>query len=243
MIEPPNDTAPPKWARDLVTAANVRNRARGSNIRFSMEDLAAVWRQCGGKCSVSGLHFRFTVVGDGQAKRPYAPSLDRKNRHLPYTRENVRLVTSVANFAMNAWGLPPLLELALAIHEQYGTGVRPIADGPPDAGLAGEAIIDADRVNTSEGSLPYPGQADRIAAVLDLLKDGPLCSRKIEILSAGRFSLTDEQRHAEHPNRMPIWRNLVAHALRALVTRGEIERIAMKSAPDGGTSGIYQRRK
>ena len=106
-IDPPSKDPPPRWARELVHAANARNRARGSIEAFSMADLTAAWVACGGCCSVSGLPFNLLVVGDGQAKRPFAPSLDRIDRHQPYQRNNVRLVVSIANFAINAWGMDP----------------------------------------------------------------------------------------------------------------------------------------
>jgi len=103
-IDPPDGSPPPKWARTLVNAANARNRARGSEEDFSMSDLEAAWKNCGGCCAVSGMPFDFLIVGDGQAKHPFAPSLDRIDRHKSYRRDNVRLVISIANFAMNAWG-------------------------------------------------------------------------------------------------------------------------------------------
>lgn len=98
-IDPPNNDRPPKWARELVHAANARNRARDCEEAFSIDDLVATWKACDGCCAVSGLPFNLLIVGDGQAKRPFAPSFDRIDRHKPYQRDNVRLVVSIANFA------------------------------------------------------------------------------------------------------------------------------------------------
>jgi hypothetical protein len=90
-IDPPTKNPPPKWAKDLVLSANARNRARGEPQEvFSMADLAAVWKACSGRCKISGMPFGLQIVGDGQAKRPFAPSLDRVDRHKPYRRNNVR---------------------------------------------------------------------------------------------------------------------------------------------------------
>src|SRR5271156_4618357 len=107
-IDPPGAERPPKWAQVLVNAANARNRARESQEVYSMDDLSAAWEANRGCCAISGLPFGLQVVGDGQAKRPFAPSLDRIARKKPYRRDNVRLVVSIANFAMNAWGDEPL---------------------------------------------------------------------------------------------------------------------------------------
>ncbi len=81
-IDPPGRHTPPKWANDLVRSANRRNRARDEPAEvFSLADIAAVWLECGGCCAISGMQFNLRIVGDGQAKRPYAPSLDRVDRH------------------------------------------------------------------------------------------------------------------------------------------------------------------
>src|SRR6202051_4771987 len=136
-IDPPNKDSPPKWARTLVSAANSRNRARETKEQkeqrsieqFSMADLAAVWEECRGCCAVSGLAFGLQIFGDGQAKRPFAPSLDRIDRHKPYSRDNVRLVVSISNFAMNSWGVLPLLQLASAIQKMHGGQPLPLENG------------------------------------------------------------------------------------------------------------------
>jgi hypothetical protein len=143
-----------------VSAANARNRARESDEVFSMNDLAAAWEASGGCCAVSGLAFDLQVVGDGQAKHPFAPSLDRIDRHKPYRRDNVRLVVSIANFAMNAWGYEPLLQLASAVHGRHGDQAPPAKHGPSDSDLDNLAAVDADLVETEVGILPFPPRPD-----------------------------------------------------------------------------------
>ena len=53
-------------------------------------------------------------VGLGQAKRAYAPSLDRIDPEGLYTADNCRLVMVAVNFALNAWGEEVYLRLARA---------------------------------------------------------------------------------------------------------------------------------
>jgi hypothetical protein len=101
----------PYWAQILIAHANRAKPFPG----FTEEDMMVAWERCEGRCAVSGLEFSEVLVGTGRARRPYAPSLDRINRSRGYEPENVRLVTAVANFAMNAWGLEPVRDLARAM--------------------------------------------------------------------------------------------------------------------------------
>ena len=66
---------------------------------------------------LSGLAFRLTEVGSGAARRPYAPSLDRIDATLPYSRANCRLVLQAVNFALNSFGDDVFLEMARATTE------------------------------------------------------------------------------------------------------------------------------
>ena len=96
----------------MVGRANRSNPA--GTPYFTNDDLIALWHDCGGRCSVTGLVFSFDSVGSSLVKRAYAPSLDRITAGAPYTRENCRLVMVAINFAMNAWGLDVYLCLANA---------------------------------------------------------------------------------------------------------------------------------
>jgi Mrr restriction endonuclease-like protein len=243
-IDPPDSNRPPKWARTLVSAANARNRVRESQEVFSMVDLAAVWEACSGCCAISGLPFGLQVVGDGQAKRPFAPSLDRIDRHKPYRRDNVRLVAAIANFAMNAWGIEPLLHLATALHRKHGDRAPPAKPAPSDGDLDEVATIDTELVETDVGILTFPPRPDMLPPILDLLRHGPTSSREIENALAERFGITAKMRTAMLRSGCPAWRNHVAWALVDLGRHnrgtGEIERVKGTPAPDGGSMGIYR---
>ncbi|MBN9559767.1 MAG: winged helix-turn-helix domain-containing protein [Alphaproteobacteria bacterium] len=243
-IDPPDQNRPPKWTQALVNAANSRNRARGSSEIFSMADLAAAWEACGGRCAFSGLPFNLQLVGDGQAKRPFAPSLDRIDRHKPYQKDNVRLVVAVANFAMNAWGDEPVLQMASALHRKHGDRPLLAKKAPSDSDLENVAVIDTELVETDLGVLPFPPRADTRAAILELLGDGPQSSRSLEAALSDRFGITLPMQAAMLRNGCPAWRNHVAWALVDLSRHnrgtGQIERIANKVAPDGGSTGIYR---
>jgi hypothetical protein len=66
---------------------------------------------------MTGLAFDDSEVGRGAARRPYAPSLDRKDPEKPYTVENCRLVLQGVNFALNKFGDDTFLEIATAAAE------------------------------------------------------------------------------------------------------------------------------
>lgn len=243
-IDPPTTERPPKWAQVLVSAANARNRARELQEVYSMADLSAAWEACGGCCAVSGLPFGLQVCGDGQAKRPFAPSLDRIDRHKPYCRDNVRLVVSIANFAMNAWGDEPLLQLASALQRKHGERPPPSITAPPDGDLDDVATIDTELVETDRGTLTFPPRPDMHRPILDLLRRGPRSSREIEDALAERFGITNEMRTAMLRSFCPAWRNHVAWALVDLSRHrrgtGEIERVESKPAFGGGSMGVYR---
>lgn len=87
-----------------------------------------IWERCEGRCAVSGLEFRNTAVGNGRARHPFMPSLDQIEPGKGYTADNVRLVCVAANFAMNAWGLDTLIQVARGVVEQAAGEVADPAD-------------------------------------------------------------------------------------------------------------------
>jgi hypothetical protein len=202
-IEPPGTQPTPKWASTLVNAANARNRARMSDEKFTVGDLCEIWSECGGCCAVSGMPFSFRVVGDGQARHPFAPSLDRIDRRQPYVRGNVRLVVSIANFAMNAWSLDPLIELATAAHAKHGTRHPGREHEPADLAVDSAEGVDADRYETDAGVVSFPPRQDLLPPILEFLQDRERKSREIEEMLAHRFGITDLQRRVILANGHP----------------------------------------
>lgn len=59
----------------------------------------------GGRCIVSGLPFSYTRgLPTKDRRNPYAPSVDRINCSIGYTKRNCRLVVLAVNIALNLWG-------------------------------------------------------------------------------------------------------------------------------------------
>jgi hypothetical protein len=167
-VTPPAIGALPLWARVLIARANRRTPHPG----FTGDDLMATWERCEGRCAVSGMAFSEAVVGTGRAQRPYAPSLDRIDRSRGYEPDNVRLVSAVANFAMNAWGLEPVLAMARAMAGKYA---EEVADADDRSWLARQdaRIIEAERQAAALGGNALAQARRRIAALKRARTLGP----------------------------------------------------------------------
>ena len=223
----------------------MRNRIRGSQQTvYRIDDLIVAWQACGGCCAFSGMPFSLEVVGDGQAKRPFAPSLDRIDRHKPYQRDNVRLVAAVANFAMNAWGDEPVLRMANALCNGGGDHPSLARDAPSDAKLDEIATTDMEFMETNDGIVAFPPRPDLRNPTLEILEDGPQSSRDLEGRLAERFGITEDMRNIKLGNNVPVWRNRVSWVLVDLgknnLGTGQVERIQKIRLPDGGSMGVYR---
>jgi hypothetical protein len=56
------------------------------------------------KCEVTGIAF-FDPAGDGHKIHPFAPSIDRIDPEMGYTKGNCRVVCCAVNVGLNSWGL------------------------------------------------------------------------------------------------------------------------------------------
>jgi hypothetical protein len=64
----------------------------------------ARYAEQGGRCAVSGVLLEFPPTGQGPVPHPYAPSLDRVDPRLGYTKSNTRLVAVALNAGLGSWG-------------------------------------------------------------------------------------------------------------------------------------------
>jgi hypothetical protein len=113
----------PRWAYQLYHGARKRAAAKGQQFRLSYADMLwLVWRSQG-RCELSGIPFEMELRGPGE-RRPFAPSIDRVSCHRGYEYANVRIVATIANLAMNDWGVEPLIRLASALAHRSRTEVE-----------------------------------------------------------------------------------------------------------------------
>jgi hypothetical protein len=144
------------------------------------------------------------------------PSLDRIDSAKHYTRGNVRIVVQVANFAMNAWGLAPVHQLAQGILHVNGPYAEPLPStfGPTDATIGQEPLsVEGEVVDTDQGMLVFPQRSDLIWPALAFIQTGEKNSQEIENYLANLFSLGPEFLEAKYNNGVPVCRNLVSWVL------------------------------
>ena len=99
----------------IAAGAMQRARKRGLPVDPGLVALTfEIYAAQGARCALTGIEFDLRVVGTGQARRPFAPSLDRIDCSEGYTRDNTRLVCQAVNFALNAFGEDIFREIAKA---------------------------------------------------------------------------------------------------------------------------------
>jgi len=107
-----------------------KKNAGQKSLAFSISEsqLRYVINRSRGRCEVTGIEFSLSQE-PGKRRRPYAPSLDRKDSAKGYLIGNIRLVCVAANYAMNEWGLHVLHHLALnTVKKLNETGADDIVD-------------------------------------------------------------------------------------------------------------------
>lgn len=87
---------------------------RAIDFSLSKERFLLIADKQQGVCAVTGIDFDFSHAIGGY-KRPFYPSIDRINSKVGYKEKNIRLVVTIANYAMNEWGDGPLFEMVESI--------------------------------------------------------------------------------------------------------------------------------
>lgn len=167
QVDPPIVGAMPLWARRVIARA----RRITPTDCITEQDLVILWKDCGGRCAVSGLPFSLDKVGTGKAQRPFAPSPDRIDRSKGYVPSNVRLVCVMANFAMNAWGDSAFRDMVLS-------AVKLIEKVDPKSNDEWKAKCDTNIRAAQREALSLSGDAlkkhiQRIAALKAVRTKGP----------------------------------------------------------------------
>lgn len=91
----------------------IKARALKLKVPFDLTDqqMRAVLREQGWKCAISKIDFDLRTPGEVGGPRPFGPGVDRIIPANGYRADNIRIVCNIINFAMNRWGLDPLLDL------------------------------------------------------------------------------------------------------------------------------------
>lgn len=100
-------------ALNLLGGAKRRAEKRGDfdlDLNFIIEKLEK------GRCEVTGLKFDFSCMGKGK-KNPFAPSIDRIDNKLGYTKSNVRFVLWAVNLMHGEMTDDQLIKMCKAVIE------------------------------------------------------------------------------------------------------------------------------
>jgi hypothetical protein len=107
-----HDEDPKYRARKLLGVSKQNAKAR--KLEFDI-DLAWIKDKLDkGVCELTGLPFIYKYTGKAR-RNPFAPSLDRVNNSLGYTKENVRVVLWGVNNAIGEYGLETMLPIFKAL--------------------------------------------------------------------------------------------------------------------------------
>ena len=107
--------------------STARKNARHRNIDFELtrEEFYQLVRESKERCAISGIAFNFTYKNG--KRRPFAPSLDRINSAKGYSKQNCRVISLIANLALNEWGEASLLKFCKAV---FRLRIEPTSHSP-----------------------------------------------------------------------------------------------------------------
>lgn len=86
-------------ARQLWDSARRRSLTSGREFSLSVDDVYERLQK--GRCEATGLPFDFLPMPRRRARNPYAPSLDRVDPEIGYTKANTRIVVWAFNAMRN----------------------------------------------------------------------------------------------------------------------------------------------
>lgn len=99
--------------RDLLCRAKARSLKANLPFDLDLDWLCEQWENQNGCCKLTGFPFVLKSEQRGRFNR-LAPSLDRIDPKSGYTKDNVRLVCTCINIALNEWGEDAFKALATA---------------------------------------------------------------------------------------------------------------------------------
>lgn len=94
----------------LVRVAKERATKLNKEFDLDFSFIVTLFEQQSGVCSLTGIPFDLSKTK--HSRRPFCPSLDRIDSTRGYTKDNVRLVCTAVNLALNEWGIDVFEQVA-----------------------------------------------------------------------------------------------------------------------------------
>lgn len=115
-----------RWRTTLYHASKRNAKVRNFEWSLTRADFDTLVDASNMRCSVTGIPFDLSPVGEDSLRRPFYPSLDRIDSKLGYTIGNCRMVCVAANIAMQQWGEEVLRRLAIGFfqHQNLSRGIQ-----------------------------------------------------------------------------------------------------------------------
>ena len=100
----------------LLSDASSRSKTKKKRFDLDIDFLLEMFEKQNGKCILTDIDFSFEKPKNYRVD-PWTISIDRIDSKLGYTKDNVRLVCTIVNFALNEWGEDVLRTMSKAIIE------------------------------------------------------------------------------------------------------------------------------
>jgi hypothetical protein len=102
--------------KKVTDNAKARAGKKGREFKIGRDDIERLLEKQAWRCAVSGLMFDLSYDAECRfAYNPFGISIDRIDATKGYTRDNIRLVLTAVNFALNEWGHDVYLRIAKAV--------------------------------------------------------------------------------------------------------------------------------
>ena len=101
--------------RAVSLMGNARRRCKAKGIELNITQAWVEKHLIRGTCEITGLHFCFEPRDQNTTRRWDAPSLDRKDKDLPYTEDNTRVILWAVNCALAEYGTKTMLPILKAM--------------------------------------------------------------------------------------------------------------------------------
>lgn len=105
------------WKYCVCAESATRHRAAKLGVEHAIDNyfIDGLFVDQQWRCAVSGIIFTPPGRGAATFREPFAPSLDRIDCNGGYVPGNLRLVCNIVNYAINEWGMEPLMKLSAAL--------------------------------------------------------------------------------------------------------------------------------